>query len=190
MDSFGLSVYVEWLSALQRAPKEKQNREWGGQVALLSLFCGSRLKRRELWESSRPWTNNFALPSPGTFQGPSFLGCLVSSPYQEYAPCIPPSWFLLTLLPIWQMLLIPFRESKSENLWSPFNTCSRPQSSMKTPSESEQGWEGKWHCFWFSMRASQSGEIAVIIAGTRNLSLYFSNIWQLLSTYYMYQARF
>lgn len=76
MDSFGLSIYVEWLSALQRAPKEKQNREWRGQAALLSVFPGSIWKRREVWESAHPGTK-FSLS-----RMPGFLSVLWIYPHQ------------------------------------------------------------------------------------------------------------
>lgn len=163
MDSFGLSVYVEWLSVLQRAPKEKQNRV-GRASGITSYFLWKHLKVERIWKSSCSWTNNFTVPSSSA-QGQSFLKCLIFSLYHESAPLIPPSRFVLMLLPIAQMLLTSFHKSKSENFLSPFITCSSPQIVHEASIRAIAGVGEQVALFPVFHGASESEEIAVLIAG-------------------------
>lgn len=139
-DSFGLSIYVERLSALQRAPKEKQNWEWRGQAALLSVFPGSIWKRREVWDSSHPGTK-FSLS-----RMPGFLTVLWIRPHQT---CFQ---FLIHVVTQCDGLF----PRPSRNLILRIPGC--PSIPLKSPviheasKRQNRGWGGgRQHCFQFSM---------------------------------------
>lgn len=170
VDSCGLSVYVEWLSALHRAPREKQNTRWGRTSSITLNFPWKHLKKgREVWGSPYPFTRLVPLSSERSQDHP-FLDVWFPSSFQVLAHAVTRK----TGSPCTR------HKSKHENPWSAFNTCSNSLWSMKFPPEAVLGAEDRWHCLSFSMWLSESGKIAM---PSKISSLYYSNIdnsWALI----------
>ena len=169
MDSLGISVYVEWDSTEGTEKEEKWSRRASGIT-----FCLLWKHLKEERNQKVPIPGQItALSNPGDFQGPSFLGCLVSSLYQEYHQSpLPGSCYPYDKRPLHPAVSLSLRISG----------C--PSTPAQVPIGSIRG------------RTGVGGQVALLPVFHENIweclsqvsetfSLHYSDIWQLLSTYYV-----
>ena len=131
VDSCRLSVCVGWLSALHRAPREKQNKRWGRTSSITLSFPWKHLKKgREVWESSYPCTHIVPLSSEPSQDHP-FLDVWFLSSFQVLAHAVTHKTGSPCTL----------QKSKHENPWSAFNSCSNSLWSMQFPPEVSSRWQ-------------------------------------------------
>lgn len=165
MDSFGLSVYVEWLPA-HRGHQKRRRRE--GKRHYFLFFHGCTWKSRETWQGTHPQTCSvFPWPrAPRTylFWDAWFPHCIMNIP-----PPRPPFRSLLMLL---------FHDKPSPYLSMDLSLrisvhhhhlAQDPNLPWRLYQRHNRGGEGRWLVFWIFLIASEKGRIVVLIEGIINL---------------------